>query len=107
MNDDDFDVVRGSGNVFSDFEDPDAETKLMKAKLAAKIIAALDARQLTARLAAKMTGAAEADISRIRNADLARFTLDRLLRLHRKLEPEVVVELAFTRRDATGDRAVA
>jgi predicted XRE-type DNA-binding protein len=99
MNDDDFDVVRSSGNVFTDFGDPDAETKLMKAKLAAQIIAALDAQQLTARSAAKVTGVTEADISRVRNADLSRFTLDRLLRLHRILEPEVMVELAFSKRE--------
>ena len=31
MSDDDFEIVRGSGNIFADFGDPDAGTKLMKA----------------------------------------------------------------------------
>ena len=49
MSDEDFDVVRGSGNIYADFGDPDADTKMMKAQLAAEIIAALYRRSLTVR----------------------------------------------------------
>ncbi|MYE22936.1 MAG: XRE family transcriptional regulator [Gammaproteobacteria bacterium] len=76
-----FELVRGSGNVFRDFEDPDADLKQAKAVLAANIIAALDERQLTVREANRLTGFAAADFSRIRNANLGRFTLDRLMRI--------------------------
>ena len=74
-------LVRGSGNVFRDFEDPDADLKQAKAVLAANIIAALDERQLTVREAGRLTGFAAADFSRVRNANLGRFTLDRLMRM--------------------------
>ena len=74
-------LVRGSGNVFRDFGDPDADLKQAKAVIAARVIAVLDERKLTVRSAASITGFAAADFSRLRNADLGRFTLDRLLRM--------------------------
>lgn len=76
---DDFKIVRGSGNVFADLGDADADTKQMKAKVAAEIISAT--RALSVRAAAKIAQCDPADIQRIRNADLSRFTLDRLVRI--------------------------
>ena len=77
----DVELVRGSGNVFRDFGDPDADLKQAKAVIAARVIAVLDERELTVRGAASLTGFAAADFSRLRNADLSRFTLDRLMRM--------------------------
>lgn len=107
MNDDDLEIVRGSGNIFSDLGDPDAETKLMKAKLAAEIIGVLDDRKISVREAEKITGVAAADISRVRNADLAKFTLDRLLRILHRLAPTVEVNLTFSERPAKSTQALA
>jgi predicted XRE-type DNA-binding protein len=107
MNSDDVEVVRGRGNIFADFGDPDAETKHMKAVLATKIINVLDERNLPARAAAKLAGVAEADISRVRNANLSKFTLDWLVRLHHLLEPSVGVELAFSQRSADNGQVIA
>ena len=81
MNANDEDLVRGSGNVFRDFDDPEADVEHAKAVLAARIIAALDERRLSTRRAAELTGFAAADFSRIRNADLGRFSLDKLMRV--------------------------
>ena len=75
----DTELVDGSGNVFRDFGDPEADLKQAKAVLAARIIAVLDDRGLAVRKAASLTGLAAADFSRVRNADLGRFTLDRLM----------------------------
>ena len=77
----DTELVDGSGNVFRDFGDPEADLKQAKAVLAARIIAVLDDRGLAVRKAASLTGFAAADFSRIRNADLGRFTLDRLMKM--------------------------
>ena len=74
-------LVHGSGNVFRDFGDPEADLKQAKAVLAARIIAVLDDGGLAVRKAASLTGFAAADLSRIRNTDLGRFTLDRLMKL--------------------------
>jgi predicted XRE-type DNA-binding protein len=57
----------------------------LKALLAAEIIKLLDAQRLTVREAHARTGIAAADFSRIRNVDLARFTLDRLVGILNRL----------------------
>ena len=66
----DFELVEGSGNVFRDLGDPDADLKQAKAILAARIITALDDRGLSVRRAGALTNFAPADFSRIRSADL-------------------------------------
>ena len=92
----DMDFVRGGGNVFADLGDADAEAKKMKAQLAADIIATLNKRGLSARAGAKAAQVDAADIQRIRNADLSRFTLDRLVRiawrLGRRVEMKITAE---------------
>ncbi len=78
-------VIRGSGNVFADCGDADAEAKKMKAIIAAEIIATLDRRNLSVRAGAKLAQVDASDIQRIRNADLSRFTIDRLVRVAYRL----------------------
>lgn len=86
-------VVRGSGNVFRDFGHDDADLKQFKALLAAEIIKRLDREGLTVREAYARTGIAAADFSRIRNANLARFTLDRLVGILNRLGSRVEIKL--------------
>ncbi|MCY3838517.1 MAG: helix-turn-helix transcriptional regulator [Gammaproteobacteria bacterium] len=76
-----FELVEGTGNVFRDLGDPDADLKHAKALLAADIISALDDSGLSVRKAGEATGFAAADYSRVRNANLGRFTIDRLMRM--------------------------
>jgi predicted XRE-type DNA-binding protein len=97
---DDFELVRGSGNVFADFGDPNAEVEQLKAVLAAQIIRVLNERELTVRAAAELTGTAAADFSRIRRAKLDRFTIDRLMMVLAKLDQRVEVEVRVTDRAA-------
>ena len=87
------DVVRGSGNVFRDLghKNPDAEQ--FKAILAAEIIKVVDREGLTVRAAHRRTGIAAADFSRIRNADLGRFTVDRLISILNRLGARVDVKV--------------
>ena len=82
---DEMDVTRGTGNVFADFRDPDAATKQLKAQMAADLIATLNMRGLSVRAAAREAQVDPSDIQRIRNADLSRFTLDRLVRIAHRL----------------------
>ncbi|MDH3600655.1 MAG: helix-turn-helix domain-containing protein [Candidatus Tectomicrobia bacterium] len=91
---DQLEVVRGSGNVFRDFGDPDADIQQMKAILAGKIIGILDDAGLSVRQAATRTGIDHADFSRIRNADLERFTIDRLMKVLNRLNHRVQVEVS-------------
>ena len=95
MNDDDFELVRGSGNVYRDFGRRDAGLAQARAVMAAKIIQTLDERKLTTREAERLTGISHAEFSRIRNTQLRRFTLDRLIAILGKLDEDVEVDLAF------------
>ena len=91
---DDFELVHGSGNVFRDFGYADADIRQAKCILAAEIIKILDARQWSIRRAEEETGVNHADFARIRNVNLGRFTLDRLMAIIGKLGQEV--ELAVS-----------
>ena len=86
-------VVRGSGNVFRDFGRASADVDQMKAVLAAEIIKMLDREKLSVRAAHARTGIAAADFSRIRNADLGRFTVDRLMSVINRLGSRVEVKV--------------
>lgn len=93
-------LVRGSGNAFRDFDLANADVQQAKAKLAARIIGVLDNEGLSTRKAAKETGFAAADFSRIRNADLGRFTIDRMIRILTTLDGETQVSIQMHPRAA-------
>lgn len=86
-------VTRGTGNVYRDLGHANADVKQFKALLAAEILKTLDRDQLSVRQAQVRTGIAAADFSRIRNADLGRFTLDRLMSIINRLGSRVDVKL--------------
>lgn len=93
MKEETLELVRGSGNVFRDFGKEDADAQQLKVLLAAEIIKILDRERLTVRAAHERTGIAAADFSRIRNANLQRFTLDRLLSILNRLGVRVEVKI--------------
>jgi len=97
---DEFDLVRGSGNVFRDFGRPNSDLEQARALLAAKIINVLDERDLSVRGAEKLTGVAASEFSRIRNAKLERFTLDRMISILGKLDQDVEVTVSVRPRSA-------
>ena len=78
-------VVRGSGNVFRDLRHKHADADQFRAILAAEIIKALDREGLSVGGAQERTGIGATDFSRIRNADLGRFTVDRLMSIINRL----------------------
>jgi predicted XRE-type DNA-binding protein len=97
MKSEEIEVVRGSGNVFRDLGRDTSDIEQLKALLAAEIIKALDREKLTVRAAHSRTGFAAADFSRIRNADLARFTADRLMSILNRLGSRVEVKIRARR----------
>ena len=72
---------------------PNADLEQARAILAAKIINLLDDRKLSVRAAEKLTGVAASEFSRIRNAKLGRFTLDRMIKILGKLDQDVEVSV--------------
>ena len=103
----DVEVLHGSGNVFRDLKRPDADVKQLKGILAAEIIKMLGRDRLTVRAAHTRAGIAAADFSRIRNADLARFTIDRLMTIINRLGSSVEVAVKVRRSTLRGEHATA
>jgi len=105
-------VARGSGNVFRDLGHPNADVDQFKAILAAEVIKALDREGLTVPAAHDRTGTAAADFSRIRYADLDRFTVDRLMAILNRPGSRIEVKIFVWRVErrlkaypATGETA--
>ncbi len=92
-------VARGSGNVFRDLGRENADLEQFKAILAAEVIKVLDREGLSVRGAQRRTGVAAADFSRIRNADLRRFTADRLMAVLNRLGSRVEVKVRVRRAE--------
>ncbi|MCM3904746.1 MAG: helix-turn-helix domain-containing protein [Pyrinomonadaceae bacterium] len=90
-------IVRGSGNAFRDLGHKNADTEQLKAILAAEIIKVLDREDLSVRDAHDRTGIAAADFSRIRHADLGRFTVDRLMSIINRLGSRVEMTVTVRR----------
>jgi len=100
-------VLRGTGNVFRDLRHKNADAAQFKAILAAEIIKTLDHDRLTVRAAHARTGIAAADFSRIRNANLERFTVDRLISIINRLGSRVEVKVRVRRAEAVEYQATA
>lgn len=107
IKDDDFEIVRGSGNAFRDLDLPNPDLEQLRSILAARIIIALDEKGLSVRKAHEITGIAAADFSRIRNAKLGRFTIDRLMTALHRLGQDVAVDVRTAPRQPIATPAFA
>lgn len=87
-------AVRGSGNVFADLGLANSDVEQTKALLAAEIIHILDEEGLSVRAAEKRSGVSYSDFSRVRNLDLDRFSIDRLMKIINGLDRRVDVQLS-------------
>jgi predicted XRE-type DNA-binding protein len=105
MKSESIELVRGSGNVFRDLGHASPDVAQLKAILAAEIIKMMDREELTVRAAHSRTGIAAADFSRIRNADLKRFTVDRLVSIINRLGSRVEVKVSVRAVRARGRAA--
>ena len=89
-------VVPGSGNVFLDVGFPNPVVENAKAILSAQIIKSLDSQGLSLRKAQTLTKVQAGDFCLIRNANLKHFTIDRLIKILKKLDPKIEIGLKFT-----------
>ena len=104
MKNNDMELICGSGNVYRDFGHPNAGLEQARVIIAAKIINILDDRKLSTRDAEKQTGVSHSEFSRIRNTQLRRFTLDRMITILGKLDEDVEVNVTFRPRQHSEDR---
>lgn len=96
-------LIRGSGNVYRDFNVANADVRQLKAILAAEIVKTLDRKKLSVRKAQALTGIDAADLSRIRNADFRRLSVERLMAMLNKLGSRVEVKLNIRRNTTAGN----
>lgn len=83
---------------------PANSADVIKSELAARIVGLLDQRALTVRAAGVLTATAAADLSRIRQGKLDRFTVDRLIAILTRLDRSLEVSLQVNHRPAHGRR---
>ncbi len=81
---------------------PDADIKQVKALLAEQIIGTIDDHALSVRKAASLTGFVAADFSRVRNAELGRFSIARLIKMLAALDEGIEVSIQFSLLPAVG-----
>jgi predicted XRE-type DNA-binding protein len=90
-------IVRGSGNIYREFDLPNADVRQLKAILAAEIIKALDKKNLGMRKAQSVTGIDAEDFSRVRNSDFRRISVERLMAMINGLGSRVEVAVKVRR----------
>ena len=76
----DFELVEGSGIVFRDLGDREADLRQAKTVLAARSVVVVNDRELSVRKSVVLARFAAANFLCVRNADFRGFTLDRLVR---------------------------
>ena len=102
-----FEIIRGSGNLYRDFNMANADIRQLKAILAAEIIKALDSGGLSVRKAQSLTGIDAGDFSRVRNADFRRISVERLMAMINGLGSRVEVKVKVRRGETAGHAAIA
>lgn len=93
-------IIRGSGNIYRDFNMADADVRQLKAILAAEIIKSMDRDGLSVRKAQSLTGIDAGDFSRVRNADFRRISVERLMAMINGLGSRIEVKVKVKRGEA-------
>lgn len=86
-------IISGSGNVFADLGLPDADEHLLKARLASLIGETIVELGLNQRLAAKLLGLTQPDISNLKRGRLGGFSIERLFGLVRTLGNDIEIRV--------------
>ena len=100
-------VERGSGNVFTDLDRPNADTHLLKAELVCRIDAIIRQRNMTQTEAARLLKLSQPDISRLLRGDFREYSLERLLRLLAALGRDIDIVIRTCRSAAGGSLRIA
>jgi predicted XRE-type DNA-binding protein len=86
------DFTRKTGNVFAQLGRPNADELLRKARVVNVVNDVIKRRGLTQGAAAELADMDQADISRLANGKVGRFSLDRLLTIVDRLGIEIGIE---------------
>src|SRR5215207_5206119 len=91
-------VETGSGNVFADLGLPDAEERLLKAKLATRIAQLIEEKGLTQAQTAARIALDQPKVSRLLRGQLSGFSADRLFAILNRLGHSVEVRISAKER---------
>ena len=102
-------VEQSSGNVFKDvgFSDAEAERALLKADLAIEIYNIIEAQKLTQAQAGKILGVDPSDISRLKQGDFNRFSVERLFTLLNRFNRNIEIRITPAEDSGGHQRVVA
>ena len=100
---------QSSGNVFKDigFSDVEAERELLKADLAFELFRILEERKLTQVKAGEILGIDQSDVSRLKNGDFDRFSVERLFTFLNRLNRHVEIRITPAEDTVGHQRVVA
>ena len=91
-------VTKGSGNVFADLGLPDADLLLAKARMTAKLKAAMTSRGLTQTEVSHLGRTTQARISRMFTNEGRGYTLDKIIDVANTLGMNVEIKMTKARR---------
>lgn len=105
----DITTEKSSGNVFQDigFSEAEAERALLKADLAYEIHTILEKRKLTQAKAAEILNIDQSDVSRLKNGDFDRFSVERLFTILNRLNCNVEIRITPSEDTCGHQRVVA
>ncbi len=100
---------QSSGNVFRDigFSETEAERELLKADLAFEIYSILEGRKLTQVKAGEILGINQSDVSRLKNGDFSRFSVERLFGFLNRLNRNIEIRITHSEDRGGYQRVVA
>ncbi len=100
---------QSSGNVFRDigFSESEAERELLKADLAFEIYSILEGRKLTQAKAGEILGINQSDVSRLKNGDFSRFSVERLFGFLNRLNRNIEIRITHSEDRDGHQRVVA
>lgn len=96
------DPERGTGNIYADLGDPDANAMALKAGLAMHLHDLIKRRGLTQAQAAELTGISQPDLSRLLRGLFRDFSSDRMVRALTLLSAEVQISV-YAEGDPVGE----
>lgn len=99
-------IEHGSGNAFKDLGFRNPGTEQMRADLAFVIWQIMKLRKLSQSDLARLLGASQADISRLKNGEFSRFSVDRLFRFLRALNQEIEIHIRERGQDGGAEHVI-
>lgn len=106
MKEDKIEFEESSGNVFEDLGFPNPELEQLKSALSFEIFTILKRRKLTQAQAAKVLGIDQPQVSRLKNADFSRFSVERLFNFLNRLGRDVDIQINRSKDETPHQRVV-